>query len=163
MSLTSPQLRRTARAALLLLVAALAATLLIAPNGSRADAAAVGIVPRVGVTAVHVTAAQKGIRYRWGGTTPHRGFDCSGLVRYVYRTKLHRRLPRTADAQWHSTIHITKKHVRRGDLVFFLSHGRAYHVGVYAGHGRMWHAPRAGKRVSLVRIWTSRWRPGRVR
>ena len=50
-----------------------------------------------------------------------------------------------------------------GDLVFFF-HGRhAYHVAIYAGHGMIWHAPRPGKKVKKVKLWTSHVRYGRVR
>jgi len=118
-------------------------------------------IPR-GLKAVKLAAAQKGKPYRWGGAGP-RSFDCSGLVYYVYRTKLHVNLPRTANAQRRQTIRIAKSSVRPGDLIFFMSGGWAYHVGIYAGHGKIWHSPRPGQRVQLSRIWTSHWRAGRVR
>jgi cell wall-associated NlpC family hydrolase len=123
---------------------------------SRAISAATGL------RAVRIAAAQRGKPYRWGGSGP-RSFDCSGLVYYVYKKRLHISLPRTANAQRRAAIRIAKTHVRPGDLVFFMSHGRAYHVGIYAGHGRIWHAPRPGQRVKLQKIWTSHWRAGRVR
>ena len=57
-------------------------------------------------------------------------------------------------AQAGRTHRVPAKHARRGDLVFFTSGGRVYHVGIYAGKGRVWHAPRPGERVHLERIWT---------
>ena len=48
-------------------------------------------------------------------------------------------------------------------LVFFRSHGHVYHVGIYAGHGRVWHAPRPGRRVGLAHIWTRHVSYGRAR
>ena len=44
-----------------------------------------------------------------------------------------------------------------------MSSGRAYHVGIYAGYGKIWHAPRPGQRVQLSRIWTTAWVATRVR
>ncbi|WP_323097347.1 C40 family peptidase [Intrasporangium sp. YIM S08009] len=115
-----------------------------------------------GQSAVRIAAAQRGKPYRWGGAGP-RSFDCSGLVYYVYKKRLHVQLPRTANAQRLKTIRIAKSSVRPGDLIFFMSHGRAYHVGIYAGHGKIWHSPRPGQRVKLQKIWTSQWRAGRIR
>lgn len=111
---------------------------------------------------LRLTAAQAGKWYRWGGAGPS-FFDCSGLVYYVYRTQLHRSLPRTANAQRLATIPVSKAAVQPGDLIFFMSGGWAYHVGVYAGGGKVWHAPRPGQRVQLSRLWTSAWVAGRVR
>jgi len=118
-------------------------------------------IPR-GLKAVRIAAAQKGKPYRWGGAGPS-SFDCSGLVYYVYKKRLHVSLPRTANAQRLKTIRIAKASLRPGDLVFFMSGGRAYHVGIYAGHGKIWHSPRPGQRVQLSKLWTSRWVAGRVR
>ena len=109
-----------------------------------------------------LTAAQVGKWYRWGYAGPTY-FDCSGLVYYVYHTRLHRYLPRTANAQRLATMRISKANILPGDLVFFMSNGWAYHVGVYAGYGRVWHAPRPGQRVQLSRLWTTAWVAGRVR
>jgi cell wall-associated NlpC family hydrolase len=112
--------------------------------------------------AVRIAAAQKGDPYRWGAAGPS-AFDCSGLVYYVYKTKVGRYVPRTADAQRRASIYVSKSSKRPGDLIFFTSGGRAYHVGIYAGYGKIWHAPRPGERVQLSKIWTSRYVVGRVR
>lgn len=111
---------------------------------------------------LRLTAAQAGKWYRWGAAGPYY-FDCSGLVYYVFHTRLYRNLPRTANAQRLATIPISKAYVLPGDLVFFMSGGWAYHVGVYAGNGYVWHAPRPGQRVQLSRLWTTAWVAGRVR
>lgn len=118
-------------------------------------------IPR-GLKAVKIAAAQKGKPYRWGGAGPS-SFDCSGLVYYVYRKQLHVSLARTANAQRLQTIRVAKASIRPGDLIFFMSGGRAYHVGIYAGGGRIWHSPRPGQRVQLSRIWTTHWVAGRIR
>lgn len=112
--------------------------------------------------AVQVAAMKRGYPYRWGAAGPY-AFDCSGLVYYVYTKWLHRNLPRTANAQRLATVRIAKSLIRPGDLVFFMSGGRAYHVGIYAGSGKIWHAPRPGQRVQLSSLWTSAWVAGRVR
>ncbi|WP_353507790.1 C40 family peptidase [Intrasporangium sp.] len=112
--------------------------------------------------AVRIAAAQKGDPYRWGAAGPS-AFDCSGLVYYVYKTRIGRYIPRTADAQRRASIWLAKSSKQAGDLIFFMSGGRAYHVGIYAGSGRIWHAPRPGQRVQLSTIWTSAYVVGRVR
>jgi cell wall-associated NlpC family hydrolase len=111
--------------------------------------------------ALNVAAAQKGIRYVWGGTTP-RGFDCSGLTQYAY-AKAGKHLPRTSQQQFNATIRKAARHAQPGDLVFFYSGHNVYHVGIYAGGGYMWHAPRTGKTVAKVHIWTKQIAFGRVR
>ena len=116
----------------------------------------------LGQRGLRIAAAQKGDPYRYGAAGPN-AFDCSGLVYYTYRTVLKRNIPRTANAQRLATTRIAKSSIRPGDLVFFMRSGRAYHVGIYAGYGRIWHAPRPGQRVQLSRIWTSAWVAGRVR
>jgi cell wall-associated NlpC family hydrolase len=140
---------------LILLVASALLVLIYQPG--RATAA----VP-LGLRAVQVAAEQQGKPYRSNAAGP-RAFDCSGLVTYVYRTRLHQAVPRTADAQWRATLHLAKRDARPGDLIFFVAGGRAYHVGVYAGAGRIWHAPKPGSPVKLARIWTSNYVVGRVR
>jgi cell wall-associated NlpC family hydrolase len=104
--------------------------------------------------ALGVAAAKKGSPYQWGATGPNR-FDCSGLTQYSFR-KAGRKLPRTAAAQYGSTRHVAASARRVGDLVFFHSGSSAssvYHVGIYAGDGEIWHAPKTGARVRLERIW----------
>ncbi|NUO35956.1 MAG: C40 family peptidase [Dermatophilaceae bacterium] len=114
------------------------------------------------IQALHLAAAQVGKPYRWGAAGPY-AFDCSGLVYYVYRTRLHVALPRTANAQRIATVRVAKSNILAGDLVFFMRSGRAYHVGVYAGSGKVWHSPRPGQRVQLSKLWTTAWVAGRVR
>lgn len=102
----------------------------------------------------------RGVRYRYGGTTP-RGFDCSGFTKYVYR-KSGVNLPRRASIQARYAKRISRSRARAGDLVFFRSGGRVYHVGIYVGHNKVLHSPRPGRRVGVERIWTRNVRFGRV-
>ncbi|MEU1127070.1 C40 family peptidase [Streptomyces sp. NPDC005899] len=111
--------------------------------------------------ALKVAASKKGAPYRWGAAGPHR-FDCSGLTLYSFK-KVGKRLPRTAQQQYNSTRHISRSHRQRGDLVFFHAGRSVYHVGIYAGGGRIWHSPKSGAVVRLEKIWSSRVWYGRVR
>ncbi len=92
-----------------------------------------------------------GTPYHWGGNTPAGGFDCSGLVDYIYRTAAGIQLPRTS----RDMASMDKRKVRRmtqlasGDLVFFAIGGGISHVGVYVGKGRFVHAPNSGGTVRL--------------
>ena len=92
-----------------------------------------------------------GTPYRWGGNTPAGGFDCSGLIDYIYRTATGIKLPRTS----HGMASMDARKVRKmtqlasGDLVFFDIGGAISHVGVYVGKGRFVHAPNSGGTVRL--------------
>ncbi len=103
----------------------------------------------------------EGVKYRYGGTTVQSGFDCSGYVGYVYK-KVGKNLPRTSSQMAQSVGRISTKSARTGDLVFFWSGGRVYHVAIYAGSGYVWHAPGTGERVKREKIWTSSVTFGRV-
>lgn len=95
------------------------------------------------------------VRYRWGGTSPRTGFDCSGMTQYVY-ARQGIRLPRTAAAQRAATRRISRGAARPGDLIFFHRGRSTYHVGIYAGGSMMVDAgnPRSG--IRHQRIWSSK-------
>lgn len=113
------------------------------------------------VKAVKVAKKLVGTPYRYGGTTK-RGFDCSGYTQYVWK-KAGKKLPRTSRAQRSHVKKVSRANARKGDLVFFhSSSGRVYHVGIYAGKGRLLDSPKPGKRVSLRKIWSSNVTFGRV-
>jgi cell wall-associated NlpC family hydrolase len=143
-----------------LLLAALLG-LVIAVNPTTASHADAAVPASVSLKAVRVAAAQKGIRYRYGGTSPKTGFDCSGLTSYAY-AKAGKRIPRTAQQQYRAAKRVARRYARPGDLVFFHHGSSIYHVALYAGGGRIWHAPKPGKRVAEVRLWTSAVTYGRV-
>ena len=94
--------------------------------------------------AVRIARAQLGVPYVYGGASPG-GFDCSGLVMWVYG-RLGVPLPHNAAALYGTGLPVPASHLRPGDLVFF--HGLG-HVGIYIGHGRMIHAPQTGERVEI--------------
>ncbi|WP_308188800.1 C40 family peptidase [Streptacidiphilus sp. ASG 303] len=110
--------------------------------------------------ALRIAAGKRGAPYVYGAAGPTR-FDCSGLVMWSYR-KAGKTLPRTAQAQYNRTHHIRSDSRRPGDLVFFHSGSGIYHVGIYAGSGKIWHAPHSGARVRLERIWTKSVWYGRI-
>ena len=111
--------------------------------------------------ALSIAASKHGDPYRWGAKGPN-AFDCSGLIYYAFR-HAGRALPRTAQEQYDSVQHISRRSLRPGDLVFFHYGDDVYHVGIYAGHDMIWHAPYPGSYVKLERIWTSEVWFGRIR
>ena len=99
-----------------------------------------------------------GVPYRWGGSTPDEGFDCSGYVRYVYRQQ-GVQLPRTSREQAGAgeAIPARVRSLRAGDLMMFAeSRGRISHVGIYAGEGRMIHSSSSGGGVRFDALDTRR-------
>jgi len=101
----------------------------------------------VGVRAVAYAKRFIGVPYRWGGSSPG-GFDCSGLVRYVYqRFGVH--LPHSSYADFNLGRRVGRWALKPGDLVFFSGVG---HVGLYVGHGRFIHAPHSGTRVQISKL-----------
>ncbi|AEV65510.1 peptidase P60 [Pseudomonas ogarae] len=91
-----------------------------------------------------------GTPYRWGGSSPSKGFDCSGLVKYAFNDATFD-LPRTSNAM--AAGHgekVERKDLKPGDLIFFkLKSRRVNHVAIYLGNDRFIHAPRRGKSVSI--------------
>lgn len=101
-----------------------------------------------------------GTPYRWGGTTPEGGFDCSGLVGYVFRTALGIDLPRVSRDMARDGEKVDRAALVPGDLVFFSRRGsgkRVDHVGIYIGEGRFLHAPRTGKDVTVSELDSGYW------
>lgn len=99
-----------------------------------------------------------GTPYRWGGTSPDRGFDCSGLVGYVFRTALGMDLPRVSRDQAKAGELVSDRAALvAGDLVFFGRRGRVDHVGIYVGEGRFLHAPSTGKDVRVDSLSSGYW------
>lgn len=95
-----------------------------------------------------------GLPYRYGGSDPHRGFDCSGLIQHAY-ARFGVRIPRTARAQFHAGRPVSRWRLRPGDLVFFWSPRTKWHVGLYLGRGRFLHSPRRG---AAIRVGSLNWR-----
>ncbi|HEK0908767.1 TPA: C40 family peptidase, partial [Pseudomonas putida] len=101
-----------------------------------------------------------GTPYRWGGNTPDSGFDCSGLIGYVYRDAANINLPRSTRemiVMRAPTVDINS--LQSGDLVFFATGGgsQVSHAGIYVGEGRFVHAPSTGGTVRLDYLSNSYW------
>ncbi|MBE3075125.1 MAG: C40 family peptidase, partial [Actinobacteria bacterium] len=95
-----------------------------------------------------IAASLAGIYYVYGGTSTS-GFDCSGFTQYVFR-RIGINLPRTAEQQRQFATPVSNP--VPGDLVFFGV--PSYHVGIYAGAGRMWDSPRTGTTTGLHTIYS---------
>ena len=109
-------------------------------------------------TVLERALALLGTPYRWGGTSPDKGFDCSGLVGYVFRNALGIELPRVSREMARSGELISDRaKLNEGDLVFFGRRGRVDHVGIYLGEGRFVHAPSTGKDVMVSSLETGYW------
>ncbi|MEV5610091.1 C40 family peptidase [Streptomyces sp. NPDC052225] len=150
-----PSLLTRAGTASVLTLAVAGAGLMVPGAAPEASAAAAS------TKALQVAASKKGAPYKWGAAGPHR-FDCSGLTLYSFK-RAGKKLPRTAAQQYNKTRHIRAASRTRGDLVFFHSGRSVYHVGIYAGKGRIWHSPKTGDVVRLQKIWTKSVWYGRVR
>ncbi|HBT7174760.1 TPA: C40 family peptidase, partial [Klebsiella pneumoniae] len=121
-------------------------------NLTTADAHKVR-VQKAQSTAMNKLMGQLGKPYRWGGTSPRTGFDCSGLVYYAYKDLVKIHIPRTANEMYHlrDARPVDRDELQSGDLVFFRTRGRgaADHVGVYVGNGKFIQSPRTGRDIQI--------------
>jgi murein DD-endopeptidase len=112
-------------------------------------------------TAMNKLMGQIGKPYRWGGTSPRTGFDCSGLVYYAYKDLVKFRIPRTANEMYHlrDAASVDRGELESGDLVFFRTRGRgtADHVGVYVGNGKFIQSPRSGRDIQITSLSEDYW------
>lgn len=93
-----------------------------------------------------------GTPYRWGGNTPDSGFDCSGLIGFVYRDAAGIKLPRsTREMVDMRAPEVSQQALQSGDLIFFATGpgSQVTHAGIYVGEGRFVHAPATGGTVKL--------------
>ena len=102
-----------------------------------------------------------GTPYAAGGGAPETGFDCSGLVAYVFARAMQLRLPRNTFDLARASAAVEPGALRPGDLVFYNTQRRAFsHVGIYLGESRFVHAPSTGGAVRIeemeLRYWTQR-------
>jgi cell wall-associated NlpC family hydrolase len=99
-----------------------------------------------------------GIKYRYGGSSPNTGFDCSGFVRYVFSQAANLTLPPTARAISQIGKTVRKDDLQPGDLVFFNTLKSTFsHVGIYLGDNKFIHAPRTGGEVRVESMQNSYW------
>ncbi|PHN18407.1 C40 family peptidase [Pseudomonas sp. ICMP 460] len=101
-----------------------------------------------------------GTPYRWGGNTPDAGFDCSGLIGFVYRDAAGISLPRTTrELIVMRAQDVSEQNLQAGDLLFFATGGgsRVSHAAIYVGEGRFVHAPQTGGTVKLDTLAKAYW------
>lgn len=112
-------------------------------------------------TAMTKLMHQVGKPYRWGGTSPNTGFDCSGLVYYAYKDLIRIKMPRTANEMYHlrDAAPVKRGELESGDLVFFRisKRGAADHVGVYVGNGKFIQSPRTGEEIKITSLGEDYW------
>lgn len=100
-----------------------------------------------------------GTPYKYGGTSPETGFDCSGFVGHVFKHSLGKSLPRSSEDISRVGVAQNSAMLRPGDLVFYNTLNKTYsHVGIYLGDGQFVHSPSSGKYVSIVNMNEAYWR-----
>jgi cell wall-associated NlpC family hydrolase len=119
--------------------------------GASASAGSASVAPPSQYTGVvGIAMRYLGVQYVWGGSSPS-GFDCSGLVAYVY-AQVGVSLPHYTGALWNVGVPVSRSDLQPGDLVFFDGLG---HVGIYIGGNSFIHAPHTGDvvRISSISGW----------
>jgi cell wall-associated NlpC family hydrolase len=107
--------------------------------------------PTLGQRAARIAVKAVGVPYRWGGSSPSTGFDCSGLVAWAYG-RVGIALPHSSYALFETGRPVPISSLSAGDMLFFSGLG---HVGLYVGRGRMVHAPHSGALVEVVSLGPS--------
>ncbi len=106
---------------------------------------------------VEIANSTLGVPYKWGGDSPQRGFDCSGLMHYLHINAAGLKIPRTAAQQRDNSRTINYDQLQPGDMLFFKTGKKSNHVGVYIGNRKFIHAPSGGKRVTVATMDSSYW------
>ena len=137
------------------------------PASSKAHRKAPGKIANASLTAANMQSSTVlsravnvlGTPYRWGGSSPSKGFDCSGLVKYAFNDVKAVNLPRSSSemASGHGQK-VERKDLKPGDLLFFNIKSRTVnHVAIYLGNDRFIHAPRRGKSVTIDTLKKPYW------
>ncbi|ENA1771518.1 C40 family peptidase [Yersinia ruckeri] len=138
-----------------------AATALVANNKLKLSPAHKKRYQHAKQTAMTKLMKQVGKPYRWGGTSPITGFDCSGLIYYAYKDVVRIKMPRTANEMYHlrDAAPVKRAELESGDLVFFniANRGVADHVGVYLGNGKFIQSPRTGEEIRISKLNNDYW------
>jgi cell wall-associated NlpC family hydrolase len=105
---------------------------------------------------------QAGKPYRYGGSSPQTGFDCSGLIQYTYRNAAGLAVPRTVSALYAAPYpSVNRQQLQSGDIVIFATSWRNKpdHAGIYVGEQRFVHAPSTGGKVRVDSLQSDYWNP----
>lgn len=136
-------------------LALLVAALLAACGSSRT---LIKVEPEIRHRIVLDALGQVGRPYRYGGATPEAGFDCSGLIQYIF-AQSGIRIPRTTLEQRAIGIEIDEDDILPGDLLFYrFGSGRVDHVALYLGDGEAIHAPASGRSIIVAGVDMKYWR-----
>ncbi len=120
-----------------------------ATTSGRAKAFLSGVAGKAGDVVVGALN-MIGVRYRWGGSSPDSGLDCSGFVRYVFQDTLGMALPRRAEEMSRVGEKVRMADLKPGDLVFFNTMRRTFsHVGIYIGGNKFVHSPSTGSTIRV--------------
>jgi cell wall-associated NlpC family hydrolase len=146
------QIERTMRALTLTLLLLLGACSSTGPQlQTQTPRAPVAVPDSPGMKISSDARAMVGVSYRYGGSAPETGFDCSGLVYFAYRQN-GISVPRTSREQFRVAKKIALGAAREGDIVFFQDQEKLSHVGIYLGEGLFVHAPSTGRTVSIASL-----------
>jgi peptidoglycan DL-endopeptidase LytE len=111
------------------------------------------------LTVREVSQRYLGVTYRYGGTNPSAGLDCSGFVQIVF-AEMGLKLPRTSALQFQAGIEVAREDLTEGDLVFFDTIGRGVsHVGIYLGDDQFIHAASNPGKVTISSLSEKYWQP----
>lgn len=120
-------------------------------SGNSGNTGNTGSSSELGAQIVATAKQYLGIPYKYGGSSPSTGFDCSGFVYYVLK-QLGYSPYRTTSTQYTMGTYVAKEDLQPGDLVFFQGTYKAgiSHVGIYVGDGKFIHSPSTGKVISYA-------------
>lgn len=106
---------------------------------------------------VKLAYQQIGTRYKYGGSSPREGFDCSGLMNYLHKKGAGVNIPRTAAQQRNKSHRVQYANLQPGDMLFFKTGSKTNHVGVYIGNRQFIHAPNRRSKVKITTMDNSYW------
>ena len=137
----------------------LACAVLLTGCGAFRSAPDSGPAPESARKVVKTAYTQMGKKYRPGGASPQKGFDCSGLIWWVYKQNGYK-VPRITVDQARAGYAVPKDQARPGDIVVFRtgSSPRGLHTGIYAGGDSFIHSPRRGEKVRMESMTIPYWR-----
>lgn len=112
----------------------------------------------LGAEIVLYSLSLTGTQYKYGGDSPEKGFDCSGLIRHVYQRVSGLLLPHSARAINAAATKVPLDELQPGDVVFYNTLKRAYsHVGIYLGNQRFIHAASSGRTTQVSSMTDKYW------
>ncbi|WP_251359704.1 C40 family peptidase [Kangiella sp. TOML190] len=133
----------------LLLVFSFAAFLAACSSGSRQALSERQYNPEKAQKIVSLAKRMIGMPYRYGGSSPLEGFDCSGLVQFTH-SQVSNGIPRVSKQQYQQSATVSLTDLKAGDLLFYRTGSTPTHVTIYIGNRQFIHAPSSGKKVMIA-------------